>query len=112
MKSIVNIAAQSNGNVFSPPEASVWDHTCGTAAAHAMKRTSLVCAVVSILLGASIGAKAQTATGQITGTIKDATGAVVPGAKVTVTNEQTGFTRDTVSTRATSRLSIAAARWP
>lgn len=62
-----------------------------------MKRASLVCALVSILLGASIGAKAQTATGQITGTLTDATGAVVPGAKVTVASEQTGLTRDAVS---------------
>lgn len=78
----------------------------------ATKKASLVCALISILLSAAVGAKAQTATGQITGAIKDATGAVVPGAKVTVTSAQTGFTRDTVSTRATSRLSIAAAHWP
>jgi outer membrane receptor protein involved in Fe transport len=36
---------------------------------------------------------AQTATGQISGTVKDASGAVVPAAKVTVASSQTGLTR-------------------
>ena len=38
---------------------------------------------------------AQTATGQITGTVRDASGAVVSGVKVVVTNQQTGLTRET-----------------
>src|SRR6266852_4855937 len=33
---------------------------------------------------------AQTSTSQITGTVRDSTGAVVPGAQVTATNEETG----------------------
>jgi hypothetical protein len=40
-------------------------------------------------------AAAQTATGQITGTVRDATGAVMSGVKVVVTNQQTGLTRET-----------------
>src|SRR5262245_8519190 len=40
-------------------------------------------------------ASAQTATGQITGTARDASGAVMSGVKVVVTNQQTGLTRET-----------------
>jgi hypothetical protein len=40
-------------------------------------------------------ANAQTATGQITGTVRDATGAVMAGVKVVVTNQQTGLSRET-----------------
>ena len=38
---------------------------------------------------------AQTATGQINGTLADASGAVVPGANVTVISQETGLTRET-----------------
>jgi len=40
-------------------------------------------------------AGAQTATGQITGTVRDTSGAVMSGVKVIVTNQQTGLTRET-----------------
>jgi hypothetical protein len=40
---------------------------------------------------------AQTATGQITGTVRDTSGAVVSDVKVAVTNQQTGLTRQTTS---------------
>jgi Carboxypeptidase regulatory-like domain len=38
---------------------------------------------------------AQTATGQITGTVRDSSGAVMSDVKVAVTNQQTGLTRQT-----------------
>jgi hypothetical protein len=41
--------------------------------------------------------KAQLDTGAILGTVKDQSGAVIPGAKVTVTNEGTAFTLVTVT---------------
>ena len=40
---------------------------------------------------------AQTATGQITGTVRDSTGAVMSDVKVAVTNQQTGLTRQTTT---------------
>ncbi len=49
------------------------------------------------LLGMAGTARAQTATGQITGTVKDATGAVVPGATVTVHSDLTGLNRTATS---------------
>ena len=42
-------------------------------------------------------ASAQAVSGTILGTVKDSTGAVVPGATVTVTNMHTGFSRSVVS---------------
>jgi hypothetical protein len=49
---------------------------------------------VAILSMASTS-MAQTATGQITGTVRDTTGAVMSGVKVVVTNQQTGLNRQT-----------------
>src|SRR5215207_2785772 len=57
-------------------------------------RVRRVCGVVLLLLacgGFSVGA--QTVTGRISGTVKDATGSVVPGAAVTVTNAANNLAR-------------------
>ena len=65
-----------------------------------MRRTPLV-AFASVLLAAFVSVtsalSAQTATGQITGVVRDATGGVMPGVKIVVTNQQTGLTRETKS---------------
>ena len=54
--------------------------------------------VFATLLGIyAIPAAAQVLYGTILGTVEDATGAVVPNAKVTVTEKATGFSRDTVT---------------
>jgi hypothetical protein len=55
------------------------------------------CSAVLAMLGMAGTVSAQTATGQITGTVKDATGALVPGATVTVISELTGSKRETVT---------------
>ena len=52
-----------------------------------MKRIVLV---LLALLAVSAPAWAQFETATVVGTVKDSTGAVVPGAKVTLTNTQTG----------------------
>ncbi len=57
-----------------------------------MRRLALLGAVLALLAMAGT-AGAQTATGQITGTVKDTTGAVVPGVTVTVHSDLTGLTR-------------------
>jgi outer membrane receptor protein involved in Fe transport len=57
-----------------------------------MRKVELL-AVVLILLGAAATLRAQTATGQINGTVRDTTGAVVPGAKVTITEPSKGISR-------------------
>ena len=51
--------------------------------------------VVLAALALSVGAWAQ--EGSITGSVKDASGAIVPGATVAVTNIEQGFTRNVTS---------------
>ncbi|MGC2404557.1 MAG: TonB-dependent receptor [Acidobacteriaceae bacterium] len=46
-----------------------------------------------MLLAATAGLRAQTAAGTITGTVTDASGAVIPGAKVTIENPVSGLSR-------------------
>ena len=61
-----------------------------------MRRSPLLAlAVLAAFVSMTSSAAAQTATGQITGTVRDATGAVMSGVKVVVTNQQTGLNRET-----------------
>src|SRR6476646_5372838 len=46
--------------------------------------------ILLLLLVAAAFALAQTSTSELSGTVRDNTGAVVPGAAVTLTHEQTG----------------------
>ncbi|MEX2273128.1 MAG: TonB-dependent receptor [Vicinamibacterales bacterium] len=55
-------------------------------------------ALVGVLLATTAGAFAQTSqVGQIGGQVTDETGAVMPGATVTLISEERGFTRETVT---------------
>jgi hypothetical protein len=66
-----------------------------------MRRTALEAFTVVFLLALPIAARAQT-FGQITGTVTDASGAVLVGASVTVTNTQTNAVREAVTNSAGS----------
>jgi hypothetical protein len=70
-----------------------------------MRRLAFLGALLALLLAMSGGLNAQTATGQITGTVRDTTGAVMTQAKVTVTSQLTGLTR-TVTTNETGTYSF------
>ncbi|OFV97502.1 MAG: hypothetical protein A3F68_03825 [Acidobacteria bacterium RIFCSPLOWO2_12_FULL_54_10] len=67
------------------------------------KRRVLQVVVLLVFLSGGI-ALAQVTTGTILGTVKDSTGAVLPGAKVVLLNEETGISR-TVETDAAGRYS-------
>src|SRR5215510_7607703 len=56
---------------------------------------TLFCGLVVVLLSA--GTSHSQATAQITGTVKDSSGGVLPGASVTATQTETGFKREAVS---------------
>src|SRR3954447_7927475 len=56
-----------------------------------------VFAAVSLLIIFALGILAQSGTTSISGTIADQNGAAVPGATVTITNPETGFTRTTTA---------------
>src|SRR5262245_56250460 len=64
-----------------------------------MKRVlgRLACAGLLVVLTASLASAQEGATAQITGVVKDTSGGVLPGATITATQTDTGFTRDTVS---------------
>ncbi|MBV8570039.1 MAG: carboxypeptidase regulatory-like domain-containing protein [Acidobacteriaceae bacterium] len=53
--------------------------------------------LVAGLLGLALVAAAQVDTGSILGTVRDSTGAVIPGAKVTLTNQDTGIVQSATS---------------
>lgn len=59
-----------------------------------IKSLSLILSFVLCLSAIAFG---QSETAQLSGTVVDATGAVVPGATVTITSTKTGFTRTTTT---------------
>ena len=62
-------------------------------------------AAAVLLCGAPLIARAQVNTASLSGFVTDASGAVDSGAKVTATNEETGYTR-TLATDATGFYSF------
>src|SRR5262249_46451935 len=62
------------------------------------KSFALSLGALCLSLAMAVCAWAQTATSNISGAITDATGAVVPGAKVTAKNEATGVVYSSITT--------------
>lgn len=58
------------------------------------KHKAIVLALLSALIFTGPSMYGQANMGAITGTVKDSTGAVVPGASIVITNEATGVTRN------------------
>ncbi len=63
----------------------------------AVRQAVLIGTLLTFLLGMAGPLNAQTATGQITGTVKDSSGAVIPQVKVTALNQLTGMSRSTTA---------------
>jgi hypothetical protein len=64
-----------------------------------MKRFTLIAVgLLAVLLGVAIPATAQSDRGSISGTVRDETGAVIPGARVTATNVETEDVREAETT--------------
>ena len=63
---------------------------------HAGRSALRVVSCALLLLGAVRPAAGQSVTGTILGTVTDASGAVVAGAKVTILNQGTALTRVTL----------------
>ena len=61
--------------------------------------------VLAVLLALAIPAFAQVPVGSIRGLVKDSSGAIVPGANVTIRNADTAQTRTVVSGEPTENIS-------
>ena len=61
-----------------------------------MRSRLILCSIAALLFACRVPMLAQV-TGSITGTVRDTTGAVIPGAQVTVSNSEHGIHRSTVS---------------
>src|SRR5262249_28563973 len=70
-----------------PQQSLIWQHS------QPIRRVRLVISFAFF----SVCAWSQTQLGTIFGTITDPSAAVVPGTQVTITNQSTGLTRDTIT---------------
>ena len=66
-------------------------------ASNQTRKRFLVCLLPALLFCLSITGSAQVTTGTITGTVSDTTNAIIPGAKVVVTNRGNKFTRTAIA---------------
>src|SRR5262245_27064230 len=66
----------------------------------ACMRTLWVMTLMACFCVSGLFAQSQLGTGAISGTIQDATGAVIPAAEITITQADTGLTRKVTTTEA------------
>ena len=76
------------------------------------RRCLKVIRITCSLALAFLDAMAQTTTGSIVGTVTDKTGAVVPGAALTVTNTDTGSSNKTITDSSGNYVVTPSARGP
>src|SRR5208283_377590 len=57
-------------------------------------RVAYILAIVGLAIALAVPAFGQVVGGAISGTVRDQTGAVLPGATVSIQNVETGFVRD------------------
>ncbi len=62
-----------------------------------IKFTQSLCLVISLCFLLSIAVQAQSATATLSGAVVDSSGAVIPGANVTISNNATGLQRQTIT---------------
>jgi hypothetical protein len=62
--------------------------------------TGLLIAALALVMPHAVAAQAQAANGNIEGTVRDSSGAALPGVTVTITNMDTGTTRSVVTNEA------------
>src|SRR5258706_3843443 len=72
---------------------------------HPHEQRVLISVLLAVLLLACLPVAAQTTFGSITGTVTDASGAVIPAVVVTVTSEATGLVRS-VTTAASGTFNV------
>src|SRR5579871_902441 len=71
---------------------------CGFVVSEFAPSTAAVCClIIFVLFAPAIPLYGQAATGAITGTVTDTSGAIVPSAKVTIINTATNASRDTTA---------------
>src|SRR5438132_1391568 len=73
----------------------IYQHSCRAKADYRLPQR--IRGAVAILLACALLSFGQTPTAQLTGAIKDPSGAAVPGADVLVVNVDTGVQRNTTS---------------
>src|SRR5438552_10929139 len=61
------------------------------------RQVSFVVVLIALVMGSAVYAHAQVSAGAVLGTVSDASGALIPGVTITVTNEGTNQSRQSIT---------------